>query len=150
MTAIAMPDLNQKTIDDLRERVSKLGDDLSKVDLSKIELSKIEMPTLHDVGKGADQAIDRLLGRSRAPIWPWIAAGVGLIAVVGAIAAWFTYLRRPAWLGMESATEERDLAGDSPVAEFESVTITSPMSDELRADELVTAPSATSYPIEEA
>jgi hypothetical protein len=149
MTAIAMSDLNQKTIDDLRERVSKLGDDLSKIDLSRIELSKIEVPTLQDLGKGADQAIDRLLGRARAPIWPWIAAGVGLIAVVGAIAAWFTFLRRPAWLGMESATE-RDLAGDSPVAEFESVTIHSPMSDELRADELVTARGATSYPIEEA
>jgi hypothetical protein len=150
MTAIAMPDLNQKTIDDLRDRVSKLGDDLSKIDLSKLELSKIEMPTLHDVGKGADQAIDRLLGRRRAPIWPWIAAGVGLIAVVGAIAAWFTYLRRPAWLGMESSTQEQAFSDDSPVAEFESVTIASPMSDELRADELVTAASATSYPIEEA
>jgi hypothetical protein len=150
MTAIAMPDLNQKTIDDLRDRVSKLGDDLSKIDLSKFEVSKIEMPTLKDVGKGADRAVDRLLGRSRAPVWPWIAAGLGLVAVVGAIAAWFAFLRRPAWLGMESATEERDLSGDSPVAEFESVTVQSPMSDELRADELVTARSATSYPIEEA
>jgi hypothetical protein len=147
MTAIALPDLNQKTIDDLRDRVSKLGDDLSKIDLSKVDLSKIEMPNLQDVGKGADETIDRLLGRSRASIWPWVAGGIGLVAVIGAIAAWFTYLRRPAWLGMGPATDDFD--GDSPVAEFESVTVHAPMSDELRADELVTS-SATSYPIEEA
>ncbi|HYK96241.1 MAG TPA: hypothetical protein VE011_10305 [Candidatus Dormibacteraeota bacterium] len=144
MTAIALPDLNQKTIDDLRDRVSKLGDDLSRIDLSKIDLSKIDMPSLQDVGKGADQTIDRLLGRSRAPIWPWIAAGVGLVAVIGAIAAWFTFLRRPSWLGMSPATD--DFEG----AEFESVTVHAPVSDELRPDELVTSASATSYPIEEA
>lgn len=149
MTAIALPDLNQKTIDDLRDRVSKLGDDLSKIDLSKIDLPRIEMPQLQDVGKNADRTIDRILGRSRAPIWPWIAAGLGLVAVIGAIAAWFTYLRRPAWLGMGSSPEEPVLGGRSPLVEFERVMV-QPTSDELRPDELVSAASATSYPIEEA
>jgi hypothetical protein len=146
MTAIVLPDLNQKTIDDLRDRVSKL----SEIDLSKLDLSKIEMPALPDVGKSADHAIDRLLGRSRMPIWPWIAAGIGLVAVVGAIAAWFTYLRRPAWLGMGQASEEQDLAGDSQAGEFETMTSQSPISDDLRTNDLVTSRSATSYPIEEA
>lgn len=146
MTAIVLPDLNQKTIDDLRDRVTKLSD----IDLSKIDLAKIEMPALQDVGKGADQAIDRLLGRSRAPIWPWIAAGIGMIAVVGAIAAWFTFLRPPAWLGMGSTNEQRDVAGNPPVAEFETVTTHAHVPDGRRSDELVASLSATTYPIEEA
>jgi hypothetical protein len=30
-------------------------------------------------------------------VWPWIAAGIGLVALVGAVAAYFAFWRRPAW-----------------------------------------------------
>jgi len=152
MTAIVLPDLNQKTIDDLRERVSRLSDlDLSKLDPSKIDLSRIEMPALQDVGKSADKAIDRLLGRSRAPVWPWIAAGIGLVAVIGAVAAWFTYLRRPGWMEMGTTTPAPASSDDVAVAENEGLPPSySSMTDDLRTDELVASLRSTPYPIEEA
>ena len=50
-----------------------------------------------NVGKTAEETIDRLLGRSRAPVWPWVAAGIGLVAVIGAVAAYFAWWRRPTW-----------------------------------------------------
>jgi hypothetical protein len=146
MTAIVLPDLNQKTIDDLRERVSKLSD----IDFSKIDLSKIEMPALQDVGKSADQAIDRLLGRSRMPMWPWIAAGIGLIAVIGAITAWFTVIRRSAWFGAKTGWQQPGTEDGPSTLEPEGMTTRSPMADDLRAADLVTSLGATSYPIEEA
>ncbi len=86
MTAIVLPDLDKATIDELRKKLP---------DLREIELPSL--PKMENVGKTADETIDRLLGRSRAPVWPWIAAGIGLVAVVGAIAAYFAWWRRPTW-----------------------------------------------------
>jgi hypothetical protein len=86
MTAIVLPDVDRSTIEDLRKRIP---------DLSEIELPSL--PSMEHVSKTADQTIDRLLGRSRAPVWPWVAAGIGLVAVVGAIAAYFAWFRRPTW-----------------------------------------------------
>ena len=91
MTAIVLPDLDRKTIDELRKRIPNL----SEIDLPS--LPKMELPKMQEVSKTADQTIDRLLGRSKAPIWPWVAAGIGLVAVIGAIAAYFAWMRRPAW-----------------------------------------------------
>jgi len=85
MSAFVLPSLDQHTIDELRKRIP----DMSEIDLP--DLQKVGK----DVGKSADEAIDRLLGRSRMPVWPWVAAGIGLVAVVGAFAAWFTWLRKP-------------------------------------------------------
>jgi hypothetical protein len=137
MTAIVLPDLNQKTIDDVRQRIASLTD---------VDLSKIELPQLQEVGKGADQAIDKLLGRSRAPIWPWIAAGIGLVAVIGAIGAWFAFIRRPAWFG---TIDEPDVAADDQIAAAENEGMTAASS--VRGLGAVEASmSATGYPIEEA
>jgi hypothetical protein len=139
MTAIVLPDLNQKTIDDVRQRISALAD---------IDLSKLELPQLHEVGKGADQAIDKLLGRSRAPIWPWIAAGIGLVALIGAIIAWFAFIRRPAWLG--TTIETPDVSADDQISTAENEGMT-PRPTSLRGLGAVEASmSATGYPIEEA
>ena len=85
MTAIVLPDIDKSTIDELRKRIP---------DLREIELPSIKM---EDVSKTADETIDRLLGRSKAPVWPWVAAGIGLVALVGAVAAYFAFWRRPAW-----------------------------------------------------
>jgi hypothetical protein len=83
MTAIVLPDVDRSTVDELRKKIPNLAE--------------IELPSIEKVGKNADQAIDRLLGRSRSPVWPWIAAGIGLVAVVGAVAAYLAWFRRPTW-----------------------------------------------------
>lgn len=84
MTAIALPEVDRSTVEDLRKKVPNLS-----------ELELPTLPTMQQVGKTADQTIDRLLGRSKPSMWPWIAAGIGLAAVIGAIAAYFMWFRRP-------------------------------------------------------
>jgi hypothetical protein len=82
MKNTVLPDLDRDTIERLKERFP--------------DFSGVELPKMEQVGKNADETIDRLLGRSRAPIWPWVAAGLGLVALVGMIAAYLTWFRRPA------------------------------------------------------
>jgi hypothetical protein len=86
MTAIVLPDIDKATIDDLLKKLP---------DLREIELP--DLPKMKAVGKTAEDTIDRLLGRSKAPVWPWVAAGIGLVALVGAVAAYFAWWRRPSW-----------------------------------------------------
>lgn len=89
MTAFVLPNLDQSTIDELRKRIP----DMSEIDVPRLE--KVGKDVGRTVGKSADQALDRLLGRSRMPAWPWVAASVAVVALVGAAVAWFTMLRRP-------------------------------------------------------
>jgi hypothetical protein len=86
MTAIVLPDIDRSTIEELKKKIPNLAE---------IELP--EIPKMEKVGKTADQTIDRLLGRQKAPVWPWVAAGIGLVAVIGALAAYFAWFRRPTW-----------------------------------------------------
>ena len=86
MTAIVLPDIDKATIEELRRKLP---------DLREIELPSL--PKMEHVSKTADETINRLLGRQKAPVWPWIAAGIGLVAVVGAVAAYFAWWRRPSW-----------------------------------------------------
>ena len=81
MKNTVLPDLDRETIERLKERFP--------------DLSNIDLPKMEDVGKTADQTIDRLMGRSRAPIWPWFAVAFGLAAVIGTIAAYLAWFRRP-------------------------------------------------------
>ena len=92
MTAIVLPDIDRSTIEELKKRIP----DLSEIELS-LPSRKDVSRTAKEVGKTADETIDRLLGRKRAPIWPWIAAGIGLVALSAVIAAWFAWFRRPTW-----------------------------------------------------
>ena len=136
MTAIVKPDIDRSTVDELRKKIPNL---------SEIELPAL--PSIEQVGKTADQTIDRLLGRSRAPVWPWLAAGIGLVAVIGIIAAYFAWFRRP------TSEASRDSWSRS----------TSPDAGPIATDGVATAPAAgggltvgdssltsTPYPIEEA
>jgi len=91
MTAIVLPDVDRSTIDDLLKRLPNL----KQLDLSN--LKTVELPKMENVGRNADEAVDRLLGRSRAPVWPWVAAGIGLVAVIGVVGAWLAWFRRPSW-----------------------------------------------------
>lgn len=93
MTAIVLPDIDRSTIEELRKKIPNL---------TEIELPS--MPSMQEVGKTADETIDRLLGRQRSPVWPWIAAGLGVVALIGAVAAWFTWFRRPTWESPASDT----------------------------------------------
>ena len=142
MTAFVLPNLDQSTIDELRKRIP----DLSEIDLPKLE------SVGKDVGKTADQALDRLLGRSRAPVWPWVAGSIALVAVLGAVAAWFTWFRRPTdtlvdddMTSWKPSTTEADTSGDiSGIATDHTI-------DSQTSDALGTfgARTADEYPIAE-
>ena len=145
MTAIVLPDVDRKTMDELRKRIPNL----SEIDLSS--LPKVELPTMKEVSKTADQTIDRLLGRSRAPVWPWVAAGIGLVAVIGAIAAYFAWMRKPSWDASDdawSATTGATSIDDSGSIETDDLTSSSLTGQGLSAAESSLA--STTYPAEEA
>ena len=144
MTAIVLPDLDRKTIDELRKRIPNL----SEIDLPS--LPKMELPKMQEVSKTADQTIDRLLGRSRAPIWPWVAAGIGLVAVIGAIAAYFAWMRKPAWesSGDTWSPSTIETSSDELGTEADELTKSSTGGKGLSAAESSLA--STSYPSEEA
>jgi hypothetical protein len=91
MTAIVLPDIDRATVEELKKKIPNLAE---------IELP--EMPSIEKVGKTAEETIDRLLGRKKAPVWPWVAAGIGLVAVIGALAAYFAWFRRPSWAGNDT------------------------------------------------
>jgi hypothetical protein len=74
---------------------SELKDRLPDLrDLADIDLPRMEQVG-RDAGRSADQTIDRLLGKSRNPSWPWLATALGLAVVIGAIAAYMAWMRRP-------------------------------------------------------
>lgn len=85
MATNLLPDIDYKKLEELRKRLP----DLSDVDVSP--------PNLEQVGKRAEEAVDRILGRRRAPVWPWVAVAIGLMAVAGLVAAWLTWTRRAPW-----------------------------------------------------
>lgn len=95
MTAIVLPDIDRSTLEELKQKMPSLK--LSGIKLSDIKLSDIELPSMEKAGHEADRTIDRLLGRSRPTIWPWVAAGLGIAAIIGAGAALMTWMRRPGW-----------------------------------------------------
>jgi hypothetical protein len=146
MTAIVLPDIDRSTIEELRKKIPNLSEielpQLPKID----ELSKT-------AGKTADQTIDRLLGRKRTPVWPWVAAGVGLIAVLGMIAAYIAWFRRPTW---EASTDTWSSEPTTPsgIGMTSSTTATDELSDSAPAGTGLTAAESSlasnPYPIEEA
>ena len=151
MTAIVLPDIDRSTIEELKRRIP----DLSEIEInlpSRKEVSR----TAKGVGKTADDTIDRLLGRKRAPMWPWVATGIGLVALAGIVAAWFAWFRRPSW---ESQSDSWTASATEPT------TVTSPTEPTMEATRRRTAGTSTSsnmttdstsdtgstpYPIEEA
>ena len=95
MKNTVLPDLDMETIERLKQRFP--------------DLSNIELPKMESVGKTADETIDRLMGRSKAPMWPWFAVAFGLVAVIGSIAAYLTWLRRsPMELGEDTVAGSLD------------------------------------------
>lgn len=97
MTAIVLPDVDRSTIDDLVKRLPNL--------------KEIELPKMEHVGRDAEKAVDRLLGRSRSPVWPWVAAGIGVVALVGVIGAYFAWFRRPTWQDSTAEASTKSATG---------------------------------------
>jgi hypothetical protein len=148
MTAIVLPDIDKSTVDELMRRIP----DVREIDLSalkKLDLKKVDVPKLANVGKSADETIDRLLGRSRAPVWPWVAAGIGLVAVIGAVAAYLTWWRRPGWESNDTWTTP-----SPPPAPSGSTPFTETQADVSDSGQGLTAAesslASTTYPNEEA
>ena len=139
MTAIVLPDIDRSTVEELKKKIPNLAE---------IELP--QMPSMEKVGKSADDTIDRLLGRQKSPAWPWVAAGLGLVAVIGALAAYFAWFRRPTY----EATDTWSSADMTP----EPATPTTAATDDMigrpaKGAGLTAAESSlasTTYPAEEA
>ena len=79
------------TVSEFKNRLQDLPDlpHLSEIDLPRME------SVGRNAGRSADETIDRLLGRSRNPIWNWLAVGLGLAIVAGVVAAYMAWMRRP-------------------------------------------------------
>jgi len=77
MTAIVLPDID---LDQLRKNIPSLAE--------------IDLPSLGKAGAQADEAIDRWRGKSRGPSWPWVAAGVFVVGLIGTLVALVSWSRR--------------------------------------------------------
>ena len=113
MATIVLPDIDKATIDELRKKLP---------DLKEIELPSL--PKMDNVSKTADETINRLLGRQKAPVWPWVAAGIGVVAVIGGLAAYFAWWRRPSWETPSepwaASTNDDDLAVSTGTTDLET------------------------------
>jgi hypothetical protein len=132
MTAFVLPDVDRSTIDDLKKRLPNL----KEIELPNFK--EFELPKMENVGRSADEAVDRLLGRSRAPVWPWVAAGIGLVAVIGIVGAWLAWFRRPTW--------ESTSITDTPISSsLDSPSATDATTPDPLADSTTTPPFGTAY-----
>jgi len=77
MTAIVLPDID---LDELRKSIPSLAE--------------IDLPSLAKAGARADEAIDSWRGKSRGPSWPWVAAGVFVVGLIGTLVALVSWSRR--------------------------------------------------------
>jgi hypothetical protein len=153
MTAVVLPEVDRSTIDDLRKRLPNLREielpNLKELDLSG--LKELELPKMESVGRNADAAVNKLLGRSRRPVWPWLAAGLGLAAAAGIIGAYFAWFRRPAWEATTTGTTASEpFAPSDPLDAREALDISAdPGSDSSTPK---SAADSTSYgtPLQEA
>lgn len=87
MTATALRSVDP-AIEEIRDRIDRLPD-LSKLDLMRHlpDLSRVDLPSLETLGRSADEAVDRMRGRQRRTAWPWILAGIGVVAIAGVATA---------------------------------------------------------------
>ena len=136
MTAIVLPDIDKKTLEQLRKHMPTLSaieiPSFEMPSMPSVDLPSIDLPSMQEAGRKADQTLDRLLGRSKAPVWPWVAAGVFVVALIGTIAAVFTWNRRASWTRQtdpwaEDGTIRTSVDADlSEVPDLSGTTMTDP------------------------
>src|SRR4026209_1898451 len=80
--------------------------DLDALRKSMPSLSEVELPSLEKAGKNADETLDRWRGRNQGPSWPWIAAGIFTIGLIGTLVALITWSRRTATFADASVSSE--------------------------------------------
>jgi len=125
MAAIAMPDVDRRKLERIRDRLTPL----TAMDLSDIELPGLDQfgKQFDEVGKQAERARDRLTGLSRRSIWPRLAIGLGLLALVGLAVVLFGSSRRsPSSLTDDDIDEAPDRLFDSPPADLAATTLNVP------------------------
>jgi len=112
MAAIATPEIDRRTFEDLRDRVRSL----------EIDLSGLDLPSLETAGRRADRAIDRWTGRSRSSGWQRVLLGLAVIGAAIATVAWVTSSRRYSW------DDEVDLdeVGTDTGTDLDATTFTEP------------------------
>ena len=98
MTAIVLPDID---LDQLRKNIPSLAE--------------IDLPSLGKAGARADDAIDSWRGKSRGPSWPWVAAGVFVVGLIGTLVALVSWSRRTDALSADVAAQP--YGGESYVTE---------------------------------
>lgn len=148
MAAIALPDVDRRKLERVLDRLTPL---------TALDLSDIELPGLEHVGRRAQRAFDRATGRSRTSIWPRLALGVGLLALVGLAVFVLGSSRRGMWgSSVSDETDEMDLAGpdrpfDEPPADLAAITVNAPAgSSRMEASEPDAARSETGLTAAEA
>lgn len=129
MAAIAMPDVDRRTLERIRDRLTPLtAMDLSDIDLPGLDEVAKQLDQVgkqfDQVGKQAGRARDRLTGRSRRSIWPRLAVGLGLLALVGLAIVVFGSSRRSPWTLTDDDLEEGfDRPFDTPPADLTATTL---------------------------
>lgn len=95
------------SMDDVRDRVDDVRDLVASV-------PHMTMPRLQDVGRQADETVDRLLGRPARPFWFKPVLVIGVVGVMAAIAAMaVSWTRgRPGRLMDEDAIDQMDQLSD--------------------------------------
>jgi hypothetical protein len=125
MAAVAMPDVDRRKLERIRDRITPL----TAMDLSDIELPGLDqlVAQFDYVERQAGRARDRLTGRSRRPIWPRLAIGLGLLALVGLAVVVFGSSRRSPWSMTDDDLEDGpDLPFDTPPADLAETTLNEP------------------------
>jgi hypothetical protein len=122
MAAIAMPDVDRRKLERLRDRLTPL---------TAMDLPDFDLPELDEIGRQigrqAERARDRVTGRPRRSIWPRLALGLGLLALVGVAIAIFGSSRRSPWnMTAEDTDEGLERPFDTPPVDLAGTTVDAP------------------------
>ena len=83
------------------------------------DLSQMDLPSLELLGRRADEAVDKLRGRSRRPAWPWLLGGVVVIGVaIAAASAVMTWSRNRTESWSDDAVDGLDETTEPGAGDF--------------------------------